>query len=67
MLYILHPLNKLSIDNGETLYLNPDNLTVVGVLPKPGRVVIHDGKILHRATSCRVYPRLSLVFRFNYK
>lgn len=64
MIYILNPLNKEIVDGGETLYVNENNLTVMGVLPKVGRLVIHDGSVLHKANPCRVYPRLSLIFRF---
>ncbi len=50
-------------EGGETqFYLND---TITGVLPKPGRLVIFDGEILHRATSFRSNPRITVALKFN--
>jgi len=60
MFYINPPL---PIDEGgETQFYVDGNIK--GVCPVPGRLVIFDGKLVHRATSFRTIPRLTLVYKF---
>ena len=49
-------------EGGETQFLIGGEIK--GILPKPGRLVIFDGSIIHRATSFRTQPRLTLVISF---
>ena len=61
-MYYLNP--ELSLDEGgETQFLINDEIK--GVRSKPGRLVIFDGKLLHRATSFLTQARLTLVFKFQ--
>jgi hypothetical protein len=54
---------ELSInEGGETQFHSKENFHCVS--SKPGRLVIFDGGIEHRATSFRTHPRLTLVFSF---
>ena len=60
-LYYLNP----SLDpneGGETQFLI--NEEIKGVISKPGRLTIFDGGLLHRATSFKSHPRLTLAFKF---
>jgi len=49
-------------EGGETQFLIDDN--IVGIKAKPARLVVFDGKIVHRATSFRNYPRITVVLKF---
>ena len=60
-LYYLNP----SLDpneGGETQFLIDEEIK--GVISKPGRLTIFDGGLLHRATSFKNHPRLTLAFKF---
>lgn len=60
-LYYLNP--ELNDDEGgETQFLINDEIR--GVRSKPGRLVIFDGSLKHRATSFRSHPRLTLAIKF---
>jgi len=60
-LYYLNP--QLSYDEGgETQFIVDEDIKVVR--SKPGRLVVFDGEIQHRATSFRHYPRLTLAYKF---
>jgi len=50
-------------EGGETQFIVDDN--VFGLLPKPCRLVLFDGKIPHRATSFRTIPRITVAIKFN--
>ena len=49
-------------EGGETQFLIDDN--IVGIKAKPARLVVFDGKIVHRATSFRNYPRITVALKF---
>ena len=49
-------------EGGETQFLINDEIK--GVTSQPGKLVIFDGKLLHRATSFRSHPRLTLAVKF---
>ena len=50
-------------EGGETQFI--DRGTIQCVRSLPGRLVIFDGNIQHRATSFRTIPRLTLIFKFH--
>lgn len=50
-------------DGGETQFIIDNDLKCVRAIP--GRLVIFDGEILHRATSFRNQPRLTIAFKFK--
>jgi len=50
-------------EGGETQLLIDNN--IVGVRSLPGRLVIFDGNVLHKATSYRSKPRLTVVFKYD--
>jgi hypothetical protein len=49
-------------EGGETQFILDGEINCVRSIP--GRLVIFDGKIEHRATSFRSIPRITLVFKF---
>lgn len=49
-------------EGGETQFILGGEINCVRSIP--GRLVIFDGKIKHRATSFRSIPRITLVFKF---
>lgn len=49
-------------EGGETQFLNDDN--IIGIKAKPGRLVVFDGKIVHRATTFRNNPRITVALKF---
>lgn len=54
---------------GETIFFNSQKEAIYAIAPKPGRVVIFDGTILHRAgvPSRQCFePRITLAFKFGY-
>jgi hypothetical protein len=54
---------KYDIDEGgETQFIIDGD--VRGILPEPGRLVVFDGRILHRATSFRSKPRITVAVKF---
>tara|TARA_B100000795_G_C22506823_1_gene326144 strand:- start:42 stop:560 length:519 start_codon:yes stop_codon:yes gene_type:complete len=60
-LYYLNP----SLDpneGGETQFFIDEEIR--GVISKPGRLTVFDGRLLHRATSFKSHPRLTLAFKF---
>lgn len=60
-LYYLNPLYDLN-EGGETQFLIDEEIK--GVISKPGRLTMFDGGILHRATSFKTKPRLTMAFKF---
>ena len=60
-LYYLNPELNCN-EGGETQFLINDEIK--GVQSKPGRLVIFDGGLKHRATSFRSHPRLTLAIKF---
>ena len=50
-------------EGGETQFYVDSQL--LGVLPKPGRLVVFDGNIQHRATSYRTKPRITVAIKFR--
>lgn len=62
-LFYINPIMTPN-DGGETQFLLNDN-TVFGVLPSPGRLVVFDGRIKHKATSFLNIPRLTLVLKYQ--
>ena len=63
-LFYINPLVNLD-EGGETQFLIKNEL--VSVLPVPGRMIIFDGNILHRATSFRNIPRITLAIKMFKK
>lgn len=61
-LYYINPHTDLN-EGGETQFIVDDQIR--GVMSKPGRLVIFDGEIQHRATSFVHLPRLTLAFKFE--
>jgi hypothetical protein len=61
-LYYLNPILDCN-EGGETQFLI--NGEIKGIISKPGRLVIFNGDILHRATSFKSHPRLTLAFKFK--
>ena len=60
-IFYLNP--ELEIDQGgETQFFVNNN--IIGIRSKPGRLVVFDGKILHKATSFRSFPRLTVVYKY---
>jgi hypothetical protein len=53
-----HDINE----GGETQFIIDDK--IVGIQAKPSRLVIFDGNILHRATSFRNNPRITVALKF---
>jgi len=51
-------------EGGETQFLKNDEYDFVGVFPKPGRLIVFDGDIYHRATSYRNNPRITIALKF---
>tara|TARA_R110000822_G_scaffold233872_2_gene365212 strand:- start:870 stop:1349 length:480 start_codon:yes stop_codon:yes gene_type:complete len=63
LLYYMNPSYKNYDDLGET-YLIIDN-KIQGIRPIPGRVVIFDASILHRASSLRNEDRFTIALKFK--
>ena len=61
-LYYLNPEYDLD-EGGETQFILNDEIK--GIRSKPGRLVIFDGSLKHRATSFRSHPRLTLAIKFH--
>jgi hypothetical protein len=61
-LYYINPEHDVN-EGGETQFLI--NNEIKGIQSKPGRLVIFDGSLKHRATSFRSHPRLTLAFKFH--
>lgn len=56
---------KVHLDeHGETQFII--NGEIRGILPKPGRLVIFDGTIQHRATTFRSVERVTVAIRYAY-
>lgn len=51
-------------EGGETQFVNLDQ-TITGIFPKPGRAVLFDGMITHRATSYKLSPRLTIAMKYR--
>lgn len=49
-------------EGGETQFIV--NNLIQGLPPRPGRLVIFDGELWHRATSYRSHPRLTAALKF---
>ena len=50
-------------EGGETQFYVQDK--IMGVLPKPCRMVMFDGNLMHRATSYRSNPRITVALKFR--
>jgi|SRR5210317_39072 Rps23 Pro-64 3,4-dihydroxylase Tpa1-like proline 4-hydroxylase len=61
-LYYINP-NVNPNEGGETQFLIDNQIK--GVMSKPGRLVVFDGNIEHRATSFTHFPRMTLAFKFK--
>lgn len=61
-LVYLNPKTDLD-EGGETQFLIDDE--IVGVLAKPGRLVVFDGQMLHKGTSFRSIDRVTLAIKFQ--
>jgi hypothetical protein len=63
---VLHYITDFydQMQGGETQFID-DNQNIVGIFPKPGRVVLFDGMIMHRATSYKSHPRLTLAIKYK--
>jgi len=61
-LFYINPLTNLD-EGGETQFLIDDN--VVNVWAVPCRLVEFDGTLLHKATSFRSIPRITVALKFD--
>ena len=50
-------------EDGATYFIEQDRY--VGIPPKPGRLVVFDGNVQHRASTFRSMPRLSVAFKYT--
>jgi hypothetical protein len=60
-LFYINPEYDIN-EGGETQFIIDDN--IIGIKAKPARLVVFDGKIVHRATSFRKHPRLTVALKF---
>ena len=60
-LFYLNPQYDID-EGGETQFFIDDK--IIGIQSKPSRLVIFDGKILHRATSFRTKPRITVALKY---
>jgi hypothetical protein len=60
-LFYINPPTSID-EGGETQFLIDGE--IVAFLPKPGRMIEFDGKLLHKATSFRNIPRITLAMKF---
>ena len=60
-LFYINPSYDVN-EGGETQFLIEDN--IVGIKAKPARLVVFDGKIVHKATSFRNHPRVTVALKF---
>lgn len=61
-LFYINP--NYDIDEGGETQFIVDN-KIIGVAPKAGRAVVFNGSIMHRATSYRSFPRLTVALKYN--
>lgn len=61
-LFYFNPKVDLN-ENGETQFFLDKEIR--GILPVPGSVVSFDGTILHRATSFRSFPRITVALKYE--
>jgi len=61
-LFYVMPTELAINEGGETQFYVDNSIT--GILPKPKRLVIFDGMILHKATCFRSYPRYTIAIKF---
>ncbi len=62
-LFYINPKVDIN-ENGETqFFLNGE---IKGFLPIPGSMVSFDGNILHRATSFRSLPRITVALKYKF-
>ena len=61
-LFYFNPKVDLN-ENGETQFFFDNEIR--GILPVPGSAVSFDGNILHRATSFRSYPRITVALKYE--
>ena len=58
--------NKVNIDElGETQFYLNELDEIKGILPIPGRIIIFNSNILHRATSFRNIDRYTIAFKYR--
>ena len=50
-------------EGGETQLLIDNN--IIGIRPIPSRLLIFDGNVMHKATSYRSKPRLTVAFKYH--
>jgi hypothetical protein len=60
-LFYINPEYDIN-EGGETQFIINEN--IVGIQAKPARLVVFDGKLLHRATSFRSNPRITVAIKF---
>jgi hypothetical protein len=61
-IFYINPPYDLN-ENGETKFIIDDE--IISVRAKPGRLVIFNGNIIHRATSFRNNPRITVVLKYS--
>ena len=62
---LIYAIPETSLDEGgETQFLE-DNHCIYSVLPRPGRAVVFDARVVHKATSFRTQPRFTIALKFN--
>lgn len=61
--FIYYPQKEWSLDDGgETQFYIENN--IYGIVPKPNRIVMFDGAIVHRATSFRDIHRFTIAIKY---
>ena len=60
-LFYLNPQYDID-EGGETQFFIDDK--IIGIQSKPSRLVVFDGRILHRATSFRTKPRITVALKY---
>jgi len=63
--YLFYFCPNLDLDEGGETQFYVDG-EVRGIMPSPGSLVRFDGRILHRATSFRTMPRITVAFKYAF-
>lgn len=62
LIYVMPQELNLS-EGGETQFWMDDK--IIGIKPKPCRMVVFDGRIDHKATSFKSFPRFTIAFKYG--
>jgi hypothetical protein len=64
LLYTIEKSYNLD-DGGETFFYMPDEDLTIGVPPRPKRLIMFDGGILHKGSTFRNRRRYNIVFQYS--